>query len=70
MNAIKSSEKIEVNPANNSLRRKNNKPLPEFKNSNKKIKTENNGNKKNEEEIKEELEKEEEDTKYEPYLLK
>lgn len=67
MNAIKSSEKIEINPSNNSLRRKNNTPLPELKSSNKKVKTENNGNKK-EEEIKEELEKEEEDAKYEPFF--
>ena len=67
LNAIKSSGEIEANPQKNSLRRKHNKPLPEFKESNKKVKTDNN-NHKHEEEKKEEPEppKIEEKKPYEP----
>ena len=73
LNAIKSSGDLETNPQKNSLRRKHNKPLPEFKESNKKVKTDNNSNnhkkgeEKNEEETKEpEAPKKEEKKPYEP----
>ena len=65
LNSIKNSEKVEIDPTKNSIRRKNNVPLPEFKESNKKVKTDNNNNHhKKEEEKKEEPEEPE---KYEPY---
>lgn len=69
LSAIKSSGDVEANPQKNSLRRKHNKPLPQFKESNKKVKTDNNSNnhKKEEEEKKEpEAPKKEEKKPYEP----
>ena len=67
MSAIKSSDKLEINPLKNCLRRKNNTALPELKESNKKVKKDNN----NEEVKKNELEepKKEEPEKFEPFNI-
>ena len=65
LTALTNSDKLEINPAKNSIRRKNNTELPEFQESKKKLKTENN----NKEEVKTvevKEEKPEQPEKYEP----
>lgn len=66
LNSLKTSTLIDIDIDKNSLRRKNNKPLPEFESlsSNKKVKTENSQNQKKEESKSEENEHLEK--KYEP----
>lgn len=70
LNALSNSDKLEINASKNSIRRKNNTALPEFKETNKKLKTENNNKQEEVKSVELKVEKQpEEPEKYEPYYL-